>query len=41
MALENRGFDLVAIYGAETCRDSLHQGEAVRGPLAASFDTGG
>jgi hypothetical protein len=41
MALESRGFDLVAIYGAESCRDSLHQGEAVRGPLAASFDPGG
>jgi hypothetical protein len=41
MALENRGFDLVAIYGAESCLDCLHHGEAVRGPLAASFDTGG
>lgn len=41
MALEGRGFDLVAIYGAESCLDALHQGEDARGPLAASLAVDG
>ncbi len=38
MALAGRGFDLVAIYGAESCLDSLHLGEDAHAPLAATLD---
>ncbi len=37
MALDGQGFDLVAIFGADSCLDTLHLGEAARAPLAASL----
>lgn len=39
MALAGHGFDVVAIYGAESCLDCLHQGDAAHGPLARSLET--
>ena len=38
MALAGKGFDLVAIFGAETCLDRLHLGEAAREPLLATLN---
>lgn len=37
MALARRGFDLVAIFGAESCLDQLHLGDDAHAPLAASL----